>query len=203
MKRASGLAFLLIWRSKEMRKDFGVKTWLYPQPVLIVGSYDEQGRPDAMNAAWGAIYDSDQVVLCLDKSHKTTRNIITSKAFTLSFATVDTVTSADYVGIVSGNKEQDKIGKAGWTVKKSTRVNAPIIEELPLVMECELVRIDAEEHVIGKIVNVSVDESVLGEDGKPDYTLIRPVTYDPVHFNYVALGNKVARAFSEGRKLVE
>ena len=203
MKRASGLAFLLIWRSKEMRKDFGVKTWLYPQPVLIVGSYDEQGRPDAMNAAWGAIYDSDQVVLCLDKSHKTTRNIITSKAFTLSFATVDTITSADYVGIVSGNKEQDKIGKAGWTVKKSTRVNAPIIEELPLVMECELVRIDAEEHVIGKIVNVSVDESVLGEDGKPDYTLIRPVTYDPVHFNYVALGNKVARAFSEGRKLVE
>ena len=186
-----------------MRKDFGVKTWLYPQPVLIVGSFDEQGRPDAMNAAWGAIYDNDQVVLCLDKSHKTTRNIITSKAFTLSFATVDTVTSADYVGIVSGNKEQDKIGKAGWTVKMSTRVNAPIIEELPLVMECELVRIDAEEHVIGKIVNVSVDESVLGEDGKPDYTLIRPVTYDPVHFNYVALGNKVARAFSEGRKLVE
>ena len=186
-----------------MRKDFGVKTWLYPQPVLIVGSYDEQGCPDAMNAAWGAIYDNDQVVLCLDKSHKTTRNIISSKAFTLSFATVDTVTSADYVGIVSGNKAQDKIGKAGWTVKKSTRVNAPIIEELPLVMECELVRIDAEEHVIGKIVNVSVDESVLGEDGKPDYTLIRPVTYDPVHFNYVALGNKVARAFSEGRKLVE
>ena len=184
-----------------MRKDFGVKTWLYPQPVLIIASYDEDGKANAMNAAWGAIYDNDQVVLCLDKTHKTTRNIAATKAFTLSFATVDTAVAADYVGIVSGNKVDDKIARAGWSVTKSTRVNAPIIDQLPLTMECELIRIDAEEHVIGRIVNVSADESVLGPDGKPDYSLIKPITYDPVHFDYVALGDKVAKAFQAGKAL--
>lgn len=184
-----------------MRKDFGVRTWLYPQPVLIVGSYDESGVANAMNAAWGAIYDNDQVILCLDKSHKTTRNIAEAKAFTLSFATVETVRAADYVGLFSGNDVPEKISKAGWTVRKSDRVNAPIINELPVVMECTLLRIDDEEHIIGRIVNVSVDESVLGADGKPDYTLIRPITYDPVHHDYIALGERIAKAFSEGKKL--
>lgn len=184
-----------------MRKDFGVKTWLYPQPVLIVGSYDENGVANAMNAAWGAIYDSDQVILCLDKSHKTTRNIAETKAFTLSFATVETVRAADYVGIFSGNDIPEKISKVGWTVRKSDRVDAPIINELPVVMECTLLRIDGDEHVIGRIVNVSVDESVLGADGKPDYALIRPITYDPVHHDYIALGERIAKAFSEGKKL--
>ena len=184
-----------------MRKDFGVRTWIYPQPVLIIGSYDEDGTPNAMNAAWGAIYDNDQVILCLDKTHRTTKNIARTKAFTLSFATADTVKAADYVGIVSGNKEPDKLAKAGWTVTKSSRVDAPVIDQLPLTMECELIRIDAEEHVIGRIVNVSTDESVLGEDGKPDYNLIRPITYDPVHFDYVALGDKVAKAFQVGKEL--
>ena len=184
-----------------MRKDFGVKTWIYPQPVLIIGTYDENGKANAMNAAWGAIYDDDQVVLCLSKDHKTTKNIKLNKAFTLSFATEDTVVPCDYVGIVSGNNTEDKVSKARFTVTKSSRVNAPIINELPLAVECELVRIDNDEHIIGRIVNVSADESVLGEDGKPDYNLIKPITYDPVHFDYVALGKKVGSAFSDGKNL--
>ena len=184
-----------------MRKDFGVKTWIYPQPVLIIGTYDENGKANAMNAAWGAIYDDDQVVLCLSKDHKTTRNIRLNKAFTVSFATESTVVPCDYVGIVSGNKTDDKAEKAGLTATRSTRVNAPIINELPLAMECELIRIDGDEHIIGRIVNVSADESVLGDDGKPDYNLIHPITYDPIHFDYVALGKKVGSAFSDGKKL--
>ncbi len=184
-----------------MRKDFGPKTWIYPQPVLIIGTYDGNGTPNAMNAAWGAIYDDDQVVLCLSRDHKTTRNIRESKAFTLAFATESTVIPCDYVGIVSGSSTADKVSKAGFTVTRSSRVNAPIFNELPLSMECTLVRIDGDEHIIGRIVNVSADESVIGEDGKPDYRLIRPLTYDPVHFDYVALGEKVGKAFSDGKKL--
>lgn len=186
-----------------MRKNFGVKTWIYPQPVLIIATYDENGKPYAMNAAWGAIYDNDQVVLCLDKTHKTTKNVIASKAFTVSFATADTMVSCDYVGIVSGNKEPDKFRKAGFTEVRSEFVNAPVIQELPLALECELIRIDAEEHVIGRIINVSADERYLGEDGKPDYSLMRILTYDPVHFDYVELGDRAGRAFQEGRKLEE
>ena len=158
-----------------MRKDFGVKTWIYPQPVLIIGTYDEDGTPNAMNAAWGAIYDDDQVVLCLSK--------------------------CDYVGITSGNGTPDKVARAGFSVTRSSRVDAPLINELPLAMECELIRVDGEEHIIGRIVNVSCDESMLGEDGKPDYRKIRPITYDPVHFDYVVLGDKVGTAFSSGKAL--
>ena len=135
-----------------MRKDFGVKTWIYPQPVLIIGTYDEDGTPNAMNAAWGAIYDDDQVVLCLSKGHRTTRNIKERKAFTLSFATADQVVPCDYVGITSGNGTPDKVARAGFSVTRSSRVDAPLINELPLAMECELVRVDGEEHIIGRIV---------------------------------------------------
>ena len=184
-----------------MRKDFGVKTWIYPQPVLIIGTYDEDGTPNAMNAAWGAIYDDDQVVLCLSKGHRTTRNIKERKAFTLSFATADQVVPCDYVGITSGNGTPDKVARAGFSVTRSSRVDAPLINELPLAMECELIRVDGEEHIIGRIVNVSCDERMLGEDGNPDYRKIHPITYDPVHFDYVALGEKVGTAFSSGKAL--
>ena len=143
------------------------------------------------------------MILCLDKGHKSTKNIALKKAFSLSFATVDSVASSDYVGLVSGNSVDDKIEKAGWSTLRSRFVDAPIINELPIALECELIRIDAEEHVIGRIVNVSVDDAVLSEDGKPDYRKIRPITYDPVHFDYVALGEKVGDAFKEGRKLMK
>ena len=143
------------------------------------------------------------MILCLDKGHKSTKNLALKQAFSLSVGVVDSVASSDYVGLVSGNNVDDKIEKAGWSTLRSRFVDAPIINELPIALECELIRIDAEEHVIGRIVNVSVDDAVLSEDGKPDYRKIRPITYDPVHFDYVALGEKVGDAFKEGRKLMK
>lgn len=184
-----------------MRKDFGSKAWSYPQPVLIIGTYDEEGRPDAMNAAWGGIYDDDKFILCLSKGHKTTKNINALKAFTVSFATEKQMVACDYVGITSGNSVPDKVQKAGFTVTKSNHVNAPLFNELPMAIECELVRIDDDEHIIGRIVNVSVDESVLGADGQPDVTLLKPISFDPVRAGYLATGERVGDAFKAGRAL--
>lgn len=184
-----------------MRKDFGAKTWMYPLPVLIIGTYDEDGNADAMNAAWGGIYDANQVVLCLSEDHKTTKNIRAKKAFTISFADEDHVAACDYVGIVSGNKEPDKLKKAGFTVTKSACVDAPIINELPMALECRLVKLNEDGNVVGEIVNVSADESVLGGNGLIDPAKLRPVSYDPVNNGYLVLGGRVGSAFSDGAKI--
>ena len=129
-----------------MRKNFGTKTWLYPMPVLIVGTYDEEGTPNAMNAAWGGIYDTNLVMVCLADDHKTTENIKKTGAFTVSFATVNTVVSCDYVGIVSANDEPNKFIKAGFHAEKSEFVNAPIIAELPMTVECKLLKFNTIAH---------------------------------------------------------
>ena len=125
-----------------MRKNFGSKTWLYPMPVFIVAAYDENGVPNAMNAAWGGIYTDNEVGICLAEEHKTTHNILTTNAFTVSMCTAECVKACDYVGIVSGNKEANKIEKAGFHPQKSEYVNAPRIEELPITLECELISYD-------------------------------------------------------------
>ena len=186
-----------------MRKDFGSQTWMFPMPVLIIGTYDENGNPNAMNAAWGGIYDYNQIMICLS-AHKTTDNIRKNKAFTISFATVDTVTASDYVGIVSQNQEPNKIIKAGLKVEKAKHVNAPIFTNYPLTLECELVEVlnegEGGGNFIGKIVNVSADESVLS-DGKVDPKKLHVISFDPVTAKYVALGDEVALAFREGLKL--
>ena len=185
-----------------MRKNFGIKTWLYPMPVLIVAAYDEAGVPNAMNAAWGGIHTDDMVGICLSEGHKTTKNILARKAFTVSIGTCGRLAECDYVGIASGNKVADKFAKAGFTARKSDFVDAPIIEELPMALECELVSYDMESnHMVGRIVNVSVDESVLGEDGNVDAALLQPIVYDPVRLEYRVLGEKVGKAFSDGKKL--
>lgn len=183
-----------------MRKDFGSRTWMYPMPVLIIGTYDENGRPNAMNAAWGGIHNDDTVMLCISKGHKTMKNIETSKAFTISFATRGYEAEADYLGLESGNKVENKLEKAGLTTTRSRFVGAPIINELPMTMECELVRIDG-ENIVGRIVNVSADESILGEDGRIDYRKLEPITYDPIRHLYIALGDEVGHAHSDGKKL--
>lgn len=184
-----------------MRKNFGKKSWLYPMPVLIVAAYDEVGIPNAMNAAWGGIFTDETIGVCLSEGHKTTKNIRTTGAFTVSVATADTVTACDYVGLVSGNKEPDKFAKAGFTATKSQFVNAPIINELPMTLECELLSYDEESnHLVGRIVNISADEKIL-TDGKIDVAKLRPITYDPIGYNYFELGTKVGNAFSEGKKL--
>lgn len=183
-----------------MRKNFGKKTWLYPMPVLIVGTYGEDGVPNAMNAAWGGIYDTDLVMVCLSDDHKTTENIKRTGAFTISFATVDTVVPCDYVGIVSANDVPDKFARAGFHATKSELVNAPIIDELPMTLECKLVKFNEDGICIGEILNVSADESVL-TDGRIDASLLSPIIYDSVSHAYWSFGKKVGQAFSDGEKI--
>ena len=184
-----------------MRKNFGAKTWLYPMPVLIVGTYDESGVPNAMNAAWGGIYDTGLVMVCLSDDHKTTENIQKTGAFTVSFATADRVVPCDYVGIVSGNDEPDKFAKAGFHATKSEFVDAPIIDELPMTVECRLLKFNEDGICIGEIVNVSADERVLDEEGKVDAKKLNPIIYDSVTHAYWSFGEKVGRAFSDGKKI--
>ncbi len=184
-----------------MRKNFGKQTWLYPMPVLIIATYDENGNANAMNAAWGGVYDTNQVMLCLSDEHKTTKNILATGAFTVSFADAAHVAACDYVGIASGNTEPDKMAKAGFTTVKSEFVNAPIICELPMAVECKLIKMNEDGIVIGEIVNVNAEESILAEDGKVDVALLNPITYDPVRHDYLTLGEKVGNAFSDGKAL--
>ena len=168
-------------------------------PVFIVAAYDENGKPNAMNAAWGGIYTDDMVGICLAEGHKTTQNILVTKAFTVSMATVDHVAACDYVGLVSGKKEPDKFAKAGFHAVKSEFVNAPLIEELPMAVECELVSYDPEMcHLVGRIVNVSADERILDEKGKIDPAKLRPISFDPVHNAYLEVGGHVGSAFKDG-----
>ncbi len=182
-----------------MRKNLGVKPCLYPEPVLIIGTYDEDGTPNAMNAAWGGIHEDDEIYICLSEDHKTVKNLLKRKAFTVSFATVDTMAACDYVGIVSGNDVKDKFAKAGFTATKSEFVDAPIINELRMSVECT-VKSYANEELVGKIVNVSVDESIM-TDGKVDVSKLRPIIYDGLNRDYLEIGNKVGKAFSVGNSL--
>ena len=184
-----------------MRKNFGNKTWMYPMPVLIIGTYDENGNPNAMNAAWGGIYDTHQVMISLADEHKTTENIKKNGAFTVSFATADTVVSSDYVGIVSASDVPDKFKKAGFHATKSELVNAPLIDELPVALECKLLKFNEDGICIGEIVNVSADESVLGDDGKIDVKGFNPIIYDSPTHTYWSFGDKVGAAFSDGKKI--
>ncbi len=185
-----------------MRKNFGVKTWLYPMPVLIVAAYDENGEPNVMNAAWGGIHTDNMVGICLSGNHKTTKNILATKAFTVSMATKSQVVACDYVGLVSGNNVPDKFKKAGFHAVKSAIVNAPIIEELPMALECELVSYDEDScHMVGRIVNISANESVLDGNGMIDISKLQPIIYDSVTHDYLVVGEKVAKAFSVGKQL--
>lgn len=184
-----------------MRKNFGKDNTVYPMPVFIVAAYDKDGNANCMNAAWGGIYDTNQVMVCLSDGHKTTKNILESKAFTVSIADAKHVLEADYVGIVSGNKEPDKMAKAGLTTTKSEFVNAPIINEFLMTVECNLLKFNEDGICIGEIVNVSADESILGVDGKIDPMKLQPISFDPVHNTYIQLGKKVGNAFSDGNKL--
>ena len=185
-----------------MRKNFGAKPLLYPQPVFILSAYDENGVPCAMNAAWGGLSEENEIMICLSADHKTTKNIQVSGAFTVSMADVDHVVECDYVGVVSGNDVPDKFKRAGFHEIKSELVNAPIIEELPMCLECKLISYDpATCRLFGEIVNVSADERILDEKGKIDPKKLKPITFDPANNKYVALGEVVGNAFSDGLKL--
>jgi flavin reductase (DIM6/NTAB) family NADH-FMN oxidoreductase RutF len=171
-------------------------------PVYIIGTYNADGTPNAMNAAWGGISEEEEITICVDSGHKTAENLITRKAFTVSMATARYMAACDYVGIVSGNKEPDKFAKAGFHAVKSEFVDAPLIAELPMALECEVLSYDTETcRLVGRIVNVSAEESVLGENGKVDVMKLQPITYDPMNHHYLVLGEKVGQAFYDGTAL--
>lgn len=181
-----------------MRKNLGAKAYTYPQPVFILAAYGKDGTPNAMNAAWGGISDDKELTMCISASHKTTEDILAKKAFTVSMADAAHVEACDYVGIVSGTKEPDKFAKAGFHAVKSEFIDAPLIEELPIAVECRLKSYDPEScRMVGEIVNISVDERVLDENGKK----AQPITFDPFNNTYVVLGKIVGRAFHDGMNL--
>lgn len=185
-----------------MRKNFGAKPLSYPQPVFIIAAYDESGTPDAMNAAWGGISEATEVSMCLSAEHKTVKNILARGAFTVSMADTAHMTECDYVGIVSANDVPDKFARAGFHAVKSAFVDAPLIDELPMALECKLKSYDKEScRLVGEIVNVCADETVLNKSGKVDLAKLRPITFDPMNNAYHVIGEKVGNAFKDGAKL--
>lgn len=180
------------------RVNFGEKPFLYPMPVFIVGTYDENGVPNAMNAAWGSITDMNEISISMSE-HKTTANLAKTEAFTVSMATEDFVIACDYVGVESANKVPDKFAKAGFHATKSEFVNAPLIDELPMALECKVKSFE-DGILIGEIVNVNADEKIL-TNGQIDPSKLKPIIYDPVNQTYIGLGKKVGKAFQDGRKL--
>ena len=187
-----------------MMKDIETKTAIFPMPVLMISTYNEDGSVDVMNAAWGMMLDMDRIVLNLTETHKTVKNIKRNKAFTVSLADKEHMIEADYFGIVSANNTLDKFEKSGMSATKSDRVNAPIINEFPVCMECEFIEYqdgDTGCGVIGKVVNVKAADKVLDEDGNVDASKINALIYDPFNHNYYVTGEKVGKAFSEGRNL--
>ncbi|MBR5683766.1 MAG: flavin reductase family protein [Ruminococcus sp.] len=178
------------------------KGFFAPLPVLIIGSYDEKGTPDAMNAAWGGQAGMTQISVSLSGSHKTTANIKLNREFTVAYATADQIAACDFVGIVSGNNMENKLEKCGFTVTKSDKVNAPIIDQLPVAIECRVIEIQEEfneTRIVAEIVGLKADENVM-TDGKVDYSKAGFVIYDTVTKCYRAVGESVAAARSVGKK---
>ncbi len=185
-------------------KSFGQKPWVLPQPVLIIGTYNSDGTPNAMNAAWGGQWDSKEIMISMGK-HATTENLARCGEFTVAFATKETLVAADFVGIVSAKNCPEKMQKTGWTTIKAESVNAPLFTDFPMTLECRILRkIDESEdgyNIIAEIVNILVDENYLAHDGKPDVERMQLVAYEPVHHGYLAMGGRVGNAFSDGKQL--
>ena len=188
-----------------MKQSLKPSSCLYPQPVLVIASYDKEGHADAMVAAWGGIYDTNQIGFMLAHDHKTTANIKESGAFTVSMATVDTMAASDYFGTVSEARAPGKIEKVGYHVIPSEHVQAPVITEYPLTFECkvkQVTQVGEDFHFVGDIVNILADETILTA-GKIDPKKLAPLTFDAVHRTYMTLGDTVGIAWGEGRKFVK
>lgn len=185
-----------------MRKNFGPRPLTYPQPVFIIATYGEDGTPDAMNAAWGGISENNEISLCLSAGHRTVKNILSRKAFTISMAEAGQVVACDYVGLVSGNTVHDKFERAGFHATKAEHVDAPLIDELAVALECRLKDYNPDTCILrGEIVNVCVDERCLDANGKVDVAKVAPITFDPFNNAYLKIGEKVGNAFSDGKAL--
>ena len=179
-----------------MRKDLGSGSYIYPMPVLVIGTYDADGNANAMTAAWGGIYDTGKLGIALGGDHKTTRLLLEKKEYTVSMATEDTAMKADFVGCFSGDEVPDKLERCGLTPEKAPHVDAPMFAELPMAVECRFVSYNEDGWLVGEIVNVSADESILGENGKIDAGKLRPVTYDSCSHTYRVLGPVVGQAYT-------
>ena len=193
-------------RNNKMKKDLGIQQAVFPMPVLMVAAYDENGKVNAMNVAWGQIAGSDKIYLCIGKGKKTLSNILVSGAFTVSLADQAHMKEADFLGIASGNKMDDKFERTGLTAVKSGKVNAPVIEEFPVVMECEfLEELDTGNihGVVGRIVNVMADEEALDAEGKLDVTKLSLLMFDNSKHGYFVAGDQVGTAWSEGMDLMK
>lgn len=187
-----------------MKKDLGVIEAVYPMPVLMVAAYDENEKVNVMNVAWGQIADEDKIILFIGEGKKTWLNILQSKAFTVALADEAHVDVADFFGIASGNRIDDKFERTGYHAYRSDKVNAPIIEEFPVIMECELLEHLKDEYVsavVGKIVNVKANEEVLDEKGKVDVTKLHALMFDQFGHGYYATGEKVAQAWNAGKDI--
>ncbi len=189
-----------------MKKDFGAKPYLFPMPTYMIGTYNEDGSVDVMMMAWGGICDSDTVALNLEASHKTVANIKARGAFTLAVPGIDTLSESDFLGTASANKVKDKFKRTGLHAVKSTRVDAPVIEEYPLTLECRLERVEEEPYglrILGRIVNVLADESVLDGEGKIDAEKLNAFVFDQMRNGYYAIGKKVGDAWKSGEKFLK
>ena len=187
-----------------MKKSFGAKTLIYPAPVWCVGSYDNNGNPNVMTIAWGGICCSDPpcVTISLRKATYTYGNIIARQAYTLSVPSVQFVKEADYFGMASG-RNVNKFKETGLTPVKSELVDAPYVEEFPLILECKVIHqyeIGLHTHFVGEILDVKIDESMLDDDGKPDIEKIRPIVFSPDIPRYYGIGAFIGKAFEVGKK---
>ena len=186
-----------------MRTKLNITEGIFPMPVLMIATYNEDGSVNVMNAAWGTMQERDTVALNLTESHKTVQNIKARKAFTVSIADADHVTEADYFGVASGNQVADKFARSGLTAVKAETVDAPVINDFPLCLECEFIEYQDNEYgcgVIGKVVNVTADERVM-KDGKPDISLVNAIAFDPYTHGYYKVSERVGEAFKDGLKL--
>lgn len=188
-----------------MLKELKPAPYLAPMPVLMIATYGEDGKIDVMNMAWGGVVANDKVELNIGERHKTSANIAAHKAFTLSVADVAHTKEADFFGIATGNNMDDKFERSGLTATKSQKVDAPVVNEFPITLECEVITDEMREghhRVVGKIVGILADESVLDSDGKPDIAKVNPLTFDQFHNGYYALGQKVGDAWGTGKELM-
>lgn len=187
-----------------MLKDMGKVAHVFPMPVLMIAAYDENGKVNVMNAAWGMNSGMDKLTLFISKPHKTTQNILKVKAFTVALADKVHMDVADYFGIVSGNDVNDKFERTGYTAVKSTNVNAPVIQEFPVTMECELLEVIDTENtfaIVGQVVNMLADETVLNEKGRVDIGKLDALTFSQFDAGYYETGAKVGQAWGEGKPL--
>ncbi|MDO4853517.1 MAG: flavin reductase family protein [Clostridia bacterium] len=189
-----------------MKKNLGVVQAVYPMPVLMVAAYDENETVNVMNAAWGMICNEDRIALFIDEDHKTTQNLLKTKAFTVSIADKAHMDVADFFGIATGNKMPDKFARTGYHATKSTFVNAPVIDEFPVVMECELAEVVETESfycIVGKILNTAAEERVLSDQGKVDPAKLEALIFDQFAHGYYVSGEKVGKAWNAGAKLMK